>query len=261
MDAPLIGITTSELRRSEDVRRTPQGEPPASELALGLSYVKAIGAAGGIPVVLPPLEGADLEPLLDRLAGICLSGGPDLSPSTYGAEPHAELGPTEPAADRFELELARLAWERDLPMLAICRGSQTLSVSRGGTLVQHLPELEQVTIAHRQSEAGDVVTHEVQVVAGSLLARLVGTRIEVNSFHHQALDRVGDGLRVVAHAPDGVVEGIEGVDRRFVVGVQWHAECLVSRPEHARLFEALVEAAAGPAFGRRDRARARARAA
>ena len=261
MDAPLIGITTSELRRKEDVRRTPQGEPPASEMALGLTYVTAVAAAGGIPVVLPPLPGIEVEPLLDRFAGVCLSGGPDLSPSSYGAAPHAELGPTEPEADRFELELTRLAWERDLPMLAICRGSQTLNVARGGTLVQHLPELEGVTIAHRQTEPGDAVTHEVEVVAGSLLARLVGTRVEVNSFHHQGLDRIGDGLRVVAHSPDGVVEGIEGVDRRFVVGVQWHAECLTAHDGHRRLFQALVEAAAGPAFGRRRRSRARDRAA
>jgi putative glutamine amidotransferase len=255
VDAPLIGVTTSELRRKEDVRPTPQGEPPAAELALGLTYLKALAAAGAIPVVLPPLEGLELEPLLDRLAGVCLAGGPDLSPSTYGAEPHGELGPTEPEADGFEIELARLAWDRDLPILAICRGSQTLNVARGGTLIQHLPELEQVTIEHRQTEAGDVVTHEVEVVAGSRLADLVGTHLEVNSFHHQALDRLGDGLRVVAHSPDGVIEGIEATDRRFCVGVQWHAECLTSRPEQARLFEGLAEAAAGPPAGHRARIR------
>jgi len=250
VDAPLIGITTSELRSKEDVRRTRHGEPPHAEMSLGLGYIKAVSAAGGIPVVLPPLEVVALEPLLDRFGGICLSGGPDLDPSNYGADRHRKLGPTEPAADRFEIELARLAWARDLPLLAICRGSQTLNVARGGTLVQHLPELEEVTIDHRQSAAGDAVTHTVEVEASSLLARFTGTRIEVNSFHHQALDTVGEGLRVVARSPDGVVEAVEGIGRRFVIGVQWHAECLASRPEQARLFEGLVEAAARPDFGR-----------
>ena len=254
MDAPLIAITTSELRSKEDVRRTPQGEPPHTEMSLGLAYVRAVSAAGGIPVVLPPLPETALAPLLDRFAGICLSGGPDLDPSTYGAERHRELGPTEPDADRFEIELAQLAWERNLPLLAICRGSQTLNVARGGTLIQHLPELEQVTIEHRQTEAGDAVTHAVELDGDSMLAGFAGTRIEVNSFHHQGLDRLGTGLRVVGRSPDGVVEAIEGIDRRFVIGVQWHAECLTSRPEQARLFEGLIEAAAQPDFARRARA-------
>ena len=254
MDAPLIAITTSELRSKEDVRSTPQGEPPNTEISLGLSYVSAVSAAGGAPVVLPPLSGVAIEPLLDRFAGVCLSGGPDLDPSTYGAEHHRELGPIEPAADRFEIELAQLAWARDLPLLAICRGSQTLNVARGGTLIQHLPELEQVTIEHRQSAAAQAVTHAVEIDASSLLARFTGVRIEVNSFHHQAVDRVGEGLRVVARSPDGVVEAIEGVDRRFAIGVQWHAECLAERPEQARLFAGLIEAAASPSLGRPARA-------
>jgi len=241
---PLIGVTTSEVRRSETVRQTPQGEPPDVEMALGLKYLRAVEAAGGLPVVLPPLRGEALEPLLDRLDGLCLSGGPDLGPETYGQDRHAELGPTEDDVDRFELGLARLAWDRQLPLLAICRGAQALNVARGGALVQHIPDLEDKSIQHRQLESGDAPTHEVTIDAGSLLARTMGARMaRVNSFHHQAISRLGSGLRIVAHSPDGVVEGIEAPGRGYVLGVQWHAECLAELPEQAALFAGLVEAA------------------
>ena len=135
---PLIGVTTSELRASSAGTLRRHGEPPHAEMALGMTYLSAIEAAGGMPVVLPPL--GDVEALLDRLDGICLSGGPDLDPDAYGAsERHAELGPTEPNIDTFELALARAADARGLPVLGICRGAQALNVARGGTLHQHVP--------------------------------------------------------------------------------------------------------------------------
>jgi putative glutamine amidotransferase len=237
-------VTTSEVRRSETVRQTPQGEPPQVEMALGLKYLRAIEAAGGLPVVLPPLRGDALEPLIGHLSGICLSGGPDLGPETYGEDRHPELGPTEDDVDRFELALARLAWERELPLLAICRGAQALNVVRGGTLVQHLPDLDDKSTTHRQECAGDEATHAVRIVRGSLLASVMGTTTaSVNSFHHQAVRTLGSGLRIVARAPDGVAEAIEAPGRGYVLGVQWHAECLAGRPEQAALFEGLVEAA------------------
>jgi putative glutamine amidotransferase len=241
----LIGVTTSEVRRSEGVRPTPQGEPPQVEMALGLKYLRAIELAGGLPVVLPPLSGDALEPLVEHLTGICLSGGPDLGPEVYGQERHPELGPTEDDVDRFELALARIAWRRGLPLLAICRGAQALNVVRGGTLVQHLPDLDDDSIQHRQERPGDQLTHAIEIERGSLLARVMGTRAaEVNSFHHQAVESLGSGLRVVARAPDGVIEGIEAPGRGYVLGVQWHAECVAELPEQAALFEGLVEAAA-----------------
>ena len=166
---PLIGVTTSEVRRSEGVRQTPQGEPPQVEMALGLKYMRAIEQAGGLPVVLPPLRGDALEPLIEHLSGLCLSGGPDLGPETYGQDRHPELGPTEDDIDRLELALARLAWKRRMPLLAICRGAQTLNVSRGGTLVQHVPDLEDHSIDHRQDAPGEALTHEVEIEQGSLL--------------------------------------------------------------------------------------------
>ena len=241
---PLIGVTTSEIRHKRAIsERTPQADPPQVELALGLDYTRAIERAGGIPVVLPPLPPEAAEPLLDGLAGLCLSGGPDIYPAAYGAETHPEAGPFEPDIDRFELAAADIAWHMGLPTLAICRGAQTLNVSRNGTLIQHLRDLC-LPIEHRQPEPNSQVTHEVEVADGTLLSRTVGSGvIEVNSFHHQAVDRLGDDLIVSARSPDDVIEAIEAPDRPFVLGVQWHAECIVARPEQAALFEALVEAA------------------
>jgi putative glutamine amidotransferase len=243
---PLIGVTTSEVRFAERVEHTAQSDPPRREMALGLTYLSALESAGALPVVMPPLEHEAIEPLLDRLSGLCLSGGPDLDPETYEERPHPELGPIEPDLDRFELELVRQADARGLPILAICRGMQALNVARGGSLHQHLPDRPGVTIDHRQREPGDRVVHDVTVAAGSRLARLVGGReAAVNSFHHQAVHRIGNGLRAVAWSPDGVVEGVEAPGREFVVGVQWHAESLVARREQASLFRGLVDAAMG----------------
>lgn len=243
---PLIGVTTSEVRRSETLRQTPEGDPPQHEMALGLKYLRAIEAAGGLPVVLPPLRGDSIEPLIEHLTGICLSGGPDLGPESYGEERHPELGPTEDDIDRFEIALAKFAWKRGLPLFAICRGAQALNVARGGTLVQHLPDLEKSSIAHRQDAAGEEPTHEIEIEAGSVLAKVMGTTsARVNSFHHQAVRRLGRGLRIVARSGDGVIEGIEAPGRGYTLGVQWHAECLAERPEQAALFEGLVEAAHG----------------
>jgi putative glutamine amidotransferase len=151
---PLIGVTTSELRPSAAGTLRRHGEPALPEMALGMTYLRAIEDAGGLPVVLPPI--GDAVEFLDRLDGVCLSGGPDLDPAAYGAgERHAELGPTEPGLDAFELSLAREADRRGLPILGVCRGAQALNVARGGTLHQHLP-------GHRQSEPATQTTHAVR---------------------------------------------------------------------------------------------------
>jgi putative glutamine amidotransferase len=242
---PLVGVTTSEVRRAERTQPLPEGEPPQHEMALGMPYVRALARAGAVPVVLPPL-GADAVPaLLAPLRAVCLSGGPDLDPSAYGASPAPELGPVEPALDVFELEVARVADAAGLPILGICRGAQALNVARGGSLHQHLPAITDHSIDHRQTAPGWQETHPVRVAAGSRLASVLGTDAPwVNSFHHQAVDALGRDLVAVAWAPDGTVEGIEDPGERFVVGVQWHAETLDIGP-HPKLFEALVAAAAG----------------
>jgi putative glutamine amidotransferase len=240
---PLIGVTTSEMRVAKNVQPTPQGEPPQQEMALGLAYLRAVEAAGGLPLVIPPMPSSAIKPLIDRLHGICLSGGPDLDPSTYGALPHAQLGPTEPDLDRFELELAQEAYGRNLPILAICRGMQLLNVAGGGTLTQHLPDVTDGSLQHRQTAAADTVTHLVELAGASVTASVLGLAdLQVNSFHHQGVDQLGRGLLAVGWSPDGVVEAIEAPGRDFALGVQWHAECLTERAEQMRLFESLVEA-------------------
>jgi putative glutamine amidotransferase len=241
---PIIGLSTSEMRAPERVRHDPHSEPAGRELALGLTYPDAIRHAGAVPVVIPPLDTAAIEPLLDGLWGLCLSGGPDLHPAIYGAEPHPALGPTEPELDRFEIALVRAAEAREMPVLAICRGLQVLNVARGGTLTQDLPTLRPSDIEHRQPQAGSTPTHAVSLDPASLVAGCLGVHeAMVNSFHHQAVERLGSGLRAVGWAPDGVIEAIEATDRSFTVAVQWHAESMVRSPEQANLLASFVGAA------------------
>ena len=242
--SPLIAVTTSEMRSSHPVTATPQGDPPQQEMALGIRYLTAIEAAGGVPVVVPPLRPETHEPLLDRVSGLCLSGGPDLNPVVYDQRRHELLGPTWLELDDFELALVRAADERHLPILAICRGLQVLNVARGGSLHQHLPDVVGDRINHRQREPGHQPTHWVTVSRPSRLAGILQCRrTRVNSFHHQAVARIGEGLVETSRAGDGTVESLEAVDRRFVVAVQWHAECLVDRARQAAIFSAFIEAA------------------
>ena len=235
----MIGITTSELRPGTLRTLGREGVAPHDEMMLGTTYPKAIEAAGAIPVVLAAVELEAVPSLVARLDGICLAGGPDLDPVAYGAlERHPELGSTNAEHDAFELAVARAADAAGLPMLGICRGAQALNVARGGTLRQHVA-------GHRQTELAGTPTQRVAVSPDSLLAAVTGAgeTLEINSFHHQAVDVLGAGLRVVARAADGTVEAVEDPARPFVLGVQWHAETLTGRAEHGALFAALVEAA------------------
>jgi putative glutamine amidotransferase len=242
---PLIGLTTSEIRTAKTLRPIPQGEPTPHEFALAIPYVRAVELAGGLPVIVPPLGDVALEPLLDFLDGLCVPGGPDLDPSTYGEQPHPALGPVDQDVDRFELALTRAADERELPILGICRGAEVLNVARGGSLIQHLPDLGK-RLPHRQPTPGTETSHPVAVAGDSLLAEIVAAReLEVNSFHHQGIGRLGRNLRPVAAAPDDTIEALEATDRRFCLGVQWHAETLVHMEPQIALFGAFVEAAAG----------------
>jgi putative glutamine amidotransferase len=241
---PLIAVSTSEIRRAQVIRPTPQGEPPQHEMALGLRYLRAIEMAGGLPVVVPPLQESAIAPLLDQVAGVCLSGGPDLDPDSYGERRHSLTGPTESSLDTFELALARAADARGLPILAICRGMQVLNVARGGTLHQHLPDIVGDGICHRQAEPGHVVTHWVTLERASRLGQiLVAGRAKVNSFHHQAVAGLGAELVITGRSSDGTIESLEASDREFVVGVQWHAECLSNRSSQLAIFNAFVNSA------------------
>lgn len=248
-DPVLVGITTAELFTPEQTVPSPESEPPQRKLALGMDYPAAVVAAGGIPIVLPPMTSAS-DALLDRLDALLVSGGPDIDPALYDTPPHPQLGPVESDADPRERDLVRSAEERGMPILAICRGMQLVNVVRGGTLWQDLPTELPSGVEHRQAVPGTHATHEVAVDADSLLARTVAVGDEddavslaVNSFHHQAVRTLGSDLRVVSRAPDGIVEAIEATDHPFLVGVQWHAESLVADPRQLRLFCGLVEAA------------------
>ncbi len=246
---PLIGVVTHELRADPDPawalaagRRERDLAP--QRLSLRLTYTQAIQEAGGIAVVVPAHGYVDdTAALLDRLDGLLFSGGPDLDPGVYGHVPHPLLGPdVDRVSDEYELAMLAGAAERDLPMLAICRGMQALNVSRGGTLHQHLPDL--TALDHSQSERPFAPTHSVSVAPGSLLHRLADADVlGVNSYHHQAVDRLGAGLSVCASAPDGTVEAVWDPAARFCLGVQWHPEVLTHRADHAPLFESLVAAA------------------
>jgi putative glutamine amidotransferase len=247
MSRPVIGVTVSEIRQKEHVQSVLHGEPTQTEMTLGLSYMRAVEMAGGLPVALPPLSTENVDALLDHLSGLLLTGGPDLDPSTYGAAPHPQLGPIDPVVDAFELALCRHAYRRRMPILGICRGAQLLNVARQGTLHQHLPELTNGSVEHRQAESGARTSHEIRVAPDSSLAQTTGGGpVKVNSFHHQAIDCIGLDLRAVAWSQDGLIEAIEEQDGRFVLGVQWHAETLVADAEQLSLFERLVEATSHP---------------
>ncbi|MDX6546888.1 MAG: putative glutamine amidotransferase [Gaiellales bacterium] len=212
---PLIGICAYEVPasfshwRNVDCVMVPAG------------YVRGVAEAGGIPLVIPPLEQAG--ELAETLDGLLLTGGSDIDPALYGQPPHAETTGVVPHRDRAELELLRAALERDLPVLGVCRGLQLLNVLRGGTLVQHLADVVPDGGVHK-GPPGTFTRHPVQVDAGSRLHGIVGDRLDVPSCHHQAPDRIGEGLVVTAHAPDGVIEAVELPQARFCVAVLWHPE-------------------------------------
>lgn len=212
---------------------------------LNEDYVHAVRDAGLVPLILPPRDPGELEALLDLVAGVVLTGGEDVDPAEYGAETSPKAYAPHHQRDRFELAMVRLAHQRRLPTLAICRGIQVANVALGGTLVQDIPSECPAAIDHERSEERDRRVHEVILDLGSKLADAVGaTAISVNSSHHQALARVADGLRVAARATDGIIEGAEWEgDEWWMVGVQWHPEELVrdGKPWDRGLFRAFAE--------------------
>ena len=227
---PVIGITAY----AEPSVRWGVWDVPAA--VIPLAYVRQIEAAGGRPLLVPPSE-EGVEETLAALDGILFSGGSDIDPSEYGQEAHAETVGTRPDRDSAELTLLEAALERDMPVLAVCRGSQVLNVARGGDLVQHLPDV--VGDGKHKHTPGVFADHEVDVSAGSRLGRLLGDRAPVKSHHHQGFGRVGDGLVAAAWAEDGIPEALEDPEKRFAVGVLWHPE----EGEDAALFRALVDEA------------------
>ena len=226
---PLIGITSY----AEEIRWGVWEEEAA---LVPLSYVRAVEHAGGRPLVVPPSEDG-LEETLEVLDGLILSGGGDLDPDLYGAAAHPETDTPRRERDAAELHLLQAALERDMPVLAVCRGSQLLNVARGGDLVQHLPE--ELGHERHKHEPGQFSDHDVRVDPGSRVGALLGEHAPVKSHHHQGYGRIGDGLREAAWADDGTVEALEDPEKRFAVGVLWHPE----EGEDFALFRALVDEA------------------
>ena len=228
---PIIGITAY----AEPVVRW--GVWELSAALIPLAYVNGIERAGGRPLLVPPSD-EGVEETLDALDGILFSGGSDLDSALYGAAPHPETNGIRPDRDRGELALLEAALARDMPVLAVCRGSQVLNVALGGDLVQHVPEVVG-SEAHRETP-GVFSEHGVKLEPESRVGAILGERAAVKSHHHQGFGRVGDGLEVAAWAEDGTVEALEAPDRRFALGVLWHPE----EGEDLALFEALVSEAA-----------------
>jgi putative glutamine amidotransferase len=228
---PVIGLTTY-------LEQSKQGVWDVRAAFLPQQYFDAVTASGGIVVLLPPqpVPDAAAAAVLDGLDGLILTGGLDVQPELYGAERHPLTDPARPDRDAWELALFRGADERRIPVLAICRGLQLVNVARGGTLYQHLPD-DLGTDRYRIG-GGVFATNDVAVDEGTRLAELVGTEnLRVHSYHHQGIDRLGDGLVASARTDDGLVQAIESDGETYLVGVQWHPE---ENSEDRRLFEGLV---------------------
>jgi putative glutamine amidotransferase len=227
---PVIGLTSYEEQARWGVWDVPS-------VLLPSVYVQAVVAAGGVPLLLPPLPEI-IEAVLPRLDGLILAGGPDIEPSRYGADALESTGPPRVERDGAELGLAGTALAAGLPVLGICRGLQLLNVARGGTLHQHLPDL--LDSSEHAPAPAVYGHHPVKVTPGSLLAESLGrTEAEVPSYHHQGIDKLGAGLTVSAVAPDGTIEAIEDQSMTFCLAVQWHPEV----GDDGSLFTALVTAA------------------
>jgi putative glutamine amidotransferase len=223
---PLIGLTAGPSHGSDGL----------DYVRLRMTYVQAVKAAGGVPVIIPPLDdAAGLEALLERLDGLLLPGGADVDPAAYGEAPNGSQPPNRDL-DRLELDATRWAIGHDLPTLGICRGQQVINVALGGSLVQHMD-------GHAPDGPRGFLAHGYRVAPDSRLAAVLGTtEALVNSHHHQAVKALGDGLQAVAWAPDGTIEGLESRRHPWLLAVQFHPEDLVTDGHAAsqRLFDAFV---------------------
>lgn len=239
---PLIGVTANFSE---------------GQLQLAPGYFRSVEAAGGIPVIIAPkrMPNANMSLLLDRIDGLLLSGGADINPILVGEDPVPALHGINTERDLFELTLTRLAYNRQIPMLGICRGIQVLAAALGGTIMQDiatsLPHNQ--LIKHSQDADRATATHFVEAVEGSRIAELLGKRFAVNSFHHQAVGQCGPRFRITAQSADGVIEAIESTEMKSIIGVQWHPECFIAEGDTCMmpLFQQFVNDASEFAQARR----------
>ncbi len=234
---PLIGISVSNKRIASELTET---------YTLPMPYAQAVADAGGLPVLIPNgLQSDALHALLENIDGLLLSGGGDVHPKFYDAEPISTLQSVDEARDLCELTMARWVFESHKPCLAICRGIQVINVALGGSLIRDIKDETSTSIDHDlQDQPPSMLAHRVRILRGSKLADILGEgEIETNSRHHQAIQKVAPKLRVVAEAPDGIIESVEADEHPFFIGVQWHPERLLNRRESRTLFEGLTKSA------------------
>lgn len=229
-DLPLIGITTYH----KDER---------GYIQLPAQYAEAVRRAGGLPLLIQPGE-KHIDALLDLFDAIILSGGGDVDPKLYTDDQHVEVYWVDQERDQFEIDLTKRLLETDKPTFCICRGLQILNVALGGTLISHIPDAVEDAIAHRQPPR-DPIAHEVALDDQSHLASILGANtVSTASWHHQSIDRVAEGLKVVGRAPDNVIEAVEFPDKPHVMAVQWHPELTAHQDQsQQRLFDELVRLA------------------
>lgn len=229
---PLIGISTNI-----DSKR----------IAVNTVYVQSVILSGGIPYMIPVTDNVEvLRQIVSRLDGIVFTGGEDIQPHYYGDAPHDKLEEVSPARDTFELMLMKMATDRNIPTLGICRGLQLMNIAFGGTLYQDLPTQHPSTINHRQEESGTIPTHTASIIKGSKLAEITGKgELQVNTFHHQAIKQLAPGFKAVAWSPDSVIEAIEAYPVRSIMGVQFHPEIFTAAGDTTmcKLFKLLINKA------------------
>ena len=236
MSRPLVALSATSS--------TPAKTGRGPRVRVNDAYVRALQGAGLVPLIVPPSLSLDeARAVVARVTGVVLSGGEDVGPARYGSAAHPATQHPHNGRDDTELALVEAAREARRPLLAICRGLQLLNVALGGTLVQDLPTERPGLIAHARDDASTTRVHGLSVVAGSRLAAALGaTSLDVNSLHHQAIDRLAPGLHATAHAPDGVIEGVETMDDWWVLAAQWHPEELTgdTQPWDRAFFEAFA---------------------
>jgi putative glutamine amidotransferase len=231
---PRIGLTSYRQQGQTGVWNTEMAMIPAF-------YIEGITRSGGVAIMIPPqaLSSTEAKDIISSLDGLMLCGGRDIDPSRYGQAPHSEAEEPDKLRDELEEQLLSAAIEADLPFLGICRGAQMLNINRGGTLIQHLPDV----VGDNRYRKGNAEFNpaEVAVEDGSILGSLVGQKVSnASMYHHQAIDQLGEGLIVTAKTEDGIIEAVELANHPFGVAVQWHPEQTL---EDLRIFEGLIEAA------------------
>ena len=233
MAKPLIGITTYNTKN-------PYNRDIA---AVQHSYIRAVTGAGGVPILIPAILPADdLNELYSHLQGILFSGGGDISLKYFTGEEHPSIHEVDEYRDITELSLLRQSVENEKPFLAICRGLQVMNVALGGTSHTHIPDHVSNSLKH-DNEDFKLISHPVNINEDSKMAEIFGeTLLHVNSLHHQGIKDLASNLRIVGHAPDGVIEAVELPDHPYAIGVQWHPEWLTDQTPMQKLFKSFVDA-------------------